>query len=64
MTFHKPKIHWKKYITRKVIILSLFVLGGTALAHYLHLWFLDKGAELALGTLMEHLFFDVPMEEL
>lgn len=57
------RIHWKKYLTRKVIILTLFVAAGYAAEHYLHIWFAGKGAELAFGTILEHTLFEVPIEE-
>jgi hypothetical protein len=63
MAMRRPKIHWRKYLTRKVIILAVFAVAGYAAEHYLRLWFAGKGAELALGTVLEHTFFEVPMEE-
>ena len=61
---HKlPKINWKKFISRKIIILAVCAAIGYSLEHYLHLWFAGKGGELALGTVVEHLFFEVPVEE-
>jgi hypothetical protein len=62
MTMKIPRIHWRKYLTRKVFILSGFVIAGLSAEHYLHLWFCGKGAELALGTILEHTLFEVPME--
>ena len=64
MTMKRPRIHWRKYFTRKFFILGGFVLAGYAAEHYLHLWFAGKGAELALGTILEHTLFEVPMEEM
>ncbi len=57
------RIHWRKYLTRKVIILTAFGLVGVYTEHVLHLWFLGKGGELAIGTVIEHLLFEIPIEE-
>jgi hypothetical protein len=57
------RIHWKKYLTRKVFILALFGAAGYTLEHYWHIWFAGKGGELAFGTVVEHLLFEVPVEE-
>jgi hypothetical protein len=55
-------VHWRKFITRKVIVLAIFGAIGYAAEHYLHLWFAGKGGEIAFGTIIEHTFFEVPME--
>lgn len=55
-------IHWRKYLTRKVVILTIFGALGYMAEHYLHLWFAGKGGEIALGTVIEHVLFEVPVE--
>jgi len=57
------RIHWRKFITRKVVVLALFGAAGYAAEHYLHLWFAGKGGEVMFGTILEHILFEVPVEE-
>ena len=61
--YRPPKIHWRKYMTRKVIILACFVVASTCVNTYMHFALLDHAHELAMGTLFEHLIFGIPMEE-
>jgi len=62
MTVKRPKIHWKKYLTRKMFILAVFAVAGYTIEHVFHIWFLGKGAEFAVATIVEHTIFDIPME--
>jgi len=57
------KIHWRKFVSRKIVVLVIFGAAGYAIEHYLHLWFAGKGGEIAFGTLLEHILFGVPVEE-
>jgi hypothetical protein len=60
----KPKkIHWRAYFERKFIFLLIFGVCCYALEHYWHLYIAGKGGELALGTVLEHAFFGIPMED-
>lgn len=68
-TFHEiswkefRRIHWKKYLTRKVIVLTSFAIAGGIAGQYIHAWFVSKTAELAFGTVVEHLLFEIPVLE-
>lgn len=57
------RVHWRKYLSRKVAILAVVSVAGYALEHYFHIWFAGKGGEIAFGTVIEHLFFEVPVVE-
>ena len=57
------RIHWRKYITRKVIILGVFGIVGYYIEHAFHVWYAGKGGEIAIGTVIEHILFEVPVEE-
>ncbi len=58
-----PKIHWRKYVTRKVIFLATFAIVSPYIAAWVHVELLSHAHELAVGTLFEHLIFGIPMEE-
>jgi hypothetical protein len=57
------RIHWRRYFTRKVVILGTFAIAGGIAGHYVHAWFINKGAEIAFGTIAEHLLFEIPITE-
>lgn len=57
------RIHWRKYLSRKVWILALFGAVGYLIEHSYHLWWAGKGGEVLTGVLVEHLFMEVPMVE-
>ena len=57
------RIHWRKFISRKVIVLAVFGAAGYAAEHYLHIWFAGKGGEIMFGTIIEHILFGVPVED-
>jgi hypothetical protein len=46
-----------------VIILSIFAIAGGIIGQHVHAWFVSKGAEIAFGTIAEHLLFEIPVEE-
>ena len=56
-------IHWRKYITRKIVILTVCAAGGFIAEHYLKIWWLGKGGELLFGSVFEHIAFEVPLLE-
>jgi hypothetical protein len=58
-----PKVHWRKFVERKVIMLTCVVVISPYLSEYLHLHLFNHIHELALGTLCEHLVFGVALEE-
>ncbi len=57
------RIHWRKYLSRKIIILAICGVAGYAVEHYLHIWFAGKGGEVAIGAVLDHLFLEVPVIE-
>lgn len=57
------RIHWRKVVTRKVIVIAGFGIVGFVLEHYTHLWFAGRGGELAFGAVIEHLLFGLPVAE-
>lgn len=57
------RVHWRKYLSRKIVILTIFGMAGYALEHYCHIWFAGKGGEIAFGTVIEHLFLEMPVVE-
>lgn len=57
------KIQWRKFISRKIIVLAIFGMAGYFIEHHLHLWYAGKGGEVAFGTILEHTLFGVPVEE-
>lgn len=61
---HKPKkIHWKKFINRKMIAIGVAVTVAHFIGEYAHIHLISKGGEMMLGVTMEHLIFGVPFEE-
>lgn len=58
-----PKIHWRLYITRKVMLLGSLVIFTYYLELWTHMTLISKTHELAMGTLFEHLFFGIPFHE-
>jgi hypothetical protein len=57
------RIHWKHYLTRKVVILAAFGCAGMVVEHYLHIWWFAKGGEILIGSVFEHLTFEIPLLE-
>lgn len=59
-----PKIHWRKYLERKVILLVALVASTYVLESYfgLHVTVVHQAHELAVGVLAEHVFFGIPLE--
>ena len=57
------RIHWKHYLTRKVIILGTLGICGFVIEHYFHLWMFGKGGELIVGEVASHLLLGVPLME-
>lgn len=58
-----PKIHWRLYLTRKVLILGTLVVASYYIEAWLHAPVVGRAHELAMGTLFEHLFFGIPFHE-
>jgi hypothetical protein len=56
------RIHWRKFFTRKVIIIGSFAVIGFVLEHYTHLYFAGRGGEIAFGAVVEHFLFGIPLE--
>lgn len=60
--FRPPKIHWRLYFTRKVLILGVLVIVTSYIEAHLHFRVMGRAHELALSTLAEHLFFGIPLQ--
>jgi hypothetical protein len=56
-------IHWQRYLTRKVVVLAAFGCVGMVVEHYLHIWWFAKGGEILIGSVFEHLAFEIPLLE-
>ena len=54
-TVHKPE-HWHVYLRRRVLFFALLMLAGFTGEHYLKIWYLGKGGELLLGTIVDRYF--------
>lgn len=64
MHFHKPKkIHWGKFVNRKMIAIGVAVLVARLIGDHLHVHLLSRGGEMLMGVTMEHLIFGVPFED-
>jgi len=57
------RVHWRKYITRKVLIVAGIMLALQLLEHITRWHFAGKIAEFSTSSLVEHVLFGVPMEE-
>jgi hypothetical protein len=61
-----PKIHWRKYLERKVIVLAAFCFATYVMETYLHVprvgGIVHSFHDLTVGVLAEHLFFGIPLE--
>jgi len=57
------RINWKKYLSRKVLILTVFAIAGAIIGQHIHAWYVSKTAELTFGTIAEHLLFEIPIAE-
>ena len=59
-THHRPsRIRWRKYVTRRIVVVTALSFIGYAFAHYLHLYFAAKGGEMCLGAVVGHLLVEV-----
>lgn len=58
-----PRIHWRHYLTRKVLILGALVVATYIVGQQMHMGMFNRVHELTLGTLLEHLLFGIPFEE-
>jgi hypothetical protein len=55
-----PKVHWKLYFTRKVLILVGVVVATSYAQEYFHVHTLGRIHEFGLSFLFEHLLFGIP----
>lgn len=62
-----PRIHWKKYLERKVIVLSALCLSTFIMETYFHMPHvmpvIHSFHDLTIGVLAEHLLFGIPLED-
>ena len=66
-TIRPPKIHWRRYIERKVVILGSLAIATFIMESYFHVprvgGVIHGFHDLTVGVLAEHLVFGIPMEE-
>jgi hypothetical protein len=57
-----PKIKWRAYLERKVILLASLVLATYVMEVYFHVHssLVDKTHELAVGVFVEHCLWGIP----
>lgn len=64
-TFHRPHHlrisipSWRKYTTRRVLIVTLVAACGYTLDYLIHLHFAGKGGELLIGAVLGHCLLEV-----
>jgi enoyl-[acyl-carrier-protein] reductase (NADH) len=59
----KPRVHWKKLLTRKILFMVGVASISSIATHFADLSLVHKTAELSLTALADHLLFGVPFEE-
>jgi hypothetical protein len=61
---HKPKkIHWRRFINRKMIAVGCVIVAAHFIDAYWRIHMVGKGGEMLLGVTLEHFIFGVPIEE-
>lgn len=61
-TYHRPRrfhINWRAYITRRVIVVTVFSAIGYTLDYYAHMHAAGKGSELLVGAVIGHILLEV-----
>lgn len=62
-----PRIHWRKYLERKVIVLASLCFVTFIMETWFHVPrvqpVIHSFHDLTVGVLAEHLFFGIPLEE-
>lgn len=56
-----PKIHWKKFFTRKVLVIAALVFICHTVDILWRIHAAGRGGEVMFGSLVEHLCFGVPV---
>jgi len=58
-----PPIHWRRYLERKIILLTSLVVVTFIMENYLHLHqtVVHQFHDLTVGVLAEHLIFGIPL---
>lgn len=59
-----PRIHWRRYMERKVIILAVLVAATYIAEHHfgMHQSLVERVHEFSISVLAEHLVFGIPLE--
>lgn len=63
---HFPKmhrIHWRKLVTRKMIVIAVLIVVGRCLDTWWHFHLAGKGGEMLAAVTLEHLCFGIPLWE-
>lgn len=59
-TYHRPhQLRWRKYVTRRVLIVSAVTILSYALSYFLHIYYAEKGGEMCLGMILGHWLLEV-----
>lgn len=62
MTHHRPRhihIDWRKYVTRRVLVVTAISIIGYILDYIAHMHFAGKGGELLVGAVLGHCLLEV-----
>jgi hypothetical protein len=62
-TFHRPKrVHvpdWRKFVTRRILVVTAFAVAGYVLDFTLHLHTAGKAGEMCIGAVLGHCILEV-----
>jgi len=59
----RKRIHWRRFVTRKVIFIGVSVITFRVIEHFFHFRLASWAAEFTTSAFAEHLAFGVPFEE-
>jgi hypothetical protein len=57
------RIHWRKLVTRKMVVIAVLIVAGHFLDAWWHFHLAGKGGEMLLGVTVEHFCFGIPLFE-
>ena len=57
------RVHWRRLFERKVIICSAVILVLFVAERWYHIHVMGRGSELLTASLLDHIFFGIPIFE-